>query len=1087
MRDKRLSLVCGNDTVLTLYDMELETGTQFRIKSEQGRGNSCIVYRAFLLENGKEDRPVLLKEFYPVEFCGLLTRNSQNHGLQCDETSVPPGMLSMYKYQRKRFKAACDKQKKFYRQTADAAADENVEIQGMYQLGESWYSMMSVGSGLSWDQIEIKKESLHDILETVISVLDDLKVYHSNDLLHCDVKPANIYIFRKTRQHVRLLDFDSVQKLQDGQLTGKENLSYSPAYAAPELLDIASINENNTDRADYFSLITPKSDLYSTGAVLYERLTGQRIKPNMSAVDLDKFLSVSLETLWEKEKNAWLQNIKHSVILELKHFLKKCLAREPDDRCGLETLQEWIKRILIFAKPQELKLRAECRVSEACPGFVGRKNELNRLKSMLEGKEHTIFISGQGGLGKSELTLRLAQELKGDFDFYKVTFCEDLEQTILSLPVEPMPVANVEQEATKLQKEELYLWNLRCLRGYSSTNVLIIDNFDTNPENMNKVLHSRAYADLSSLDMKLIFTSREHPDFHAICLKLGELTRDELTTLFRNYYKGSYDEDALNELIKRAGYNTLVIELAAKNLEQSWGRLRLESLLEVFSAPNEKNAEFAIYNHIRRLFDVTQLSEGSKELMAQTSIFPTGGITASLCLLCHSETEQDKLRLLELNGWLRKTQGNFLTVHPLIQKVCQNELPQRDEACRKFLNSYGLLYLTLPNKLRLENQFQYVDMCSNAADLLPDPSGEYAAQAGDLNYHVGRYFKALLYNQKLWDIYIQLPNIDSSRAISIIDRVAACHLGLGQYEEAAYMEVQGIETYERLESKDDPILADYYNNLGTIYKEGGRYEKAIECYQHAETFYGKSGMETNMGKASLYLNLCKLNEKCGKYDVSKEYGQKALAYYEQFDEKYIPIAVSRASVYTTLGILSEHDKDFENALRYYDKAIEIYEASYGHNNPWTAGSYNDKGIVLTYLERYDEALSYLERALKIKEEIYGPFHTSVANTLHSLADMYRLKKEYGKALELCKRAENIRINAFGPENLLLAKSYGLHSYILYEAKENLNEALHYGYLECKIYQKATESSIYAGPDFEYAKQRLYQIYAAIGNPPETFE
>src|SRR4051812_32310159 len=48
--------------------------------------------------------------------------------------------------------------------------------------------------------------------------------------------------------------------------------------------------------------------------------------------------------------------------------------------------------------------------------FVGRKNDLKRLKELLEGPHHHITIHGFGGIGKTALALQAAKE----FDSGKV-------------------------------------------------------------------------------------------------------------------------------------------------------------------------------------------------------------------------------------------------------------------------------------------------------------------------------------------------------------------------------------------------------------------------------------------------------------------------------------------------------------------------------------------------------------------------------------------------------------------------------------------------------------------------------------------
>jgi len=1097
MKDNRISLIDGGEIFLTLYNSEKNRSEQFLIQCEQGRGSSCIVYRACVCVNDKIERPVLIKEFYPQKFSSLLQRRKADYALLFKNSDYKQSLIDEYWKEKCFFQSICEQQKSFYQQNAKESADELIEIQGQYQLGESYYIVMRAGSGFSWDKAEKNTESLHEILETILSVVCEIEVYHRAELLHCDIKPANIYIFRKTRQHVCLLDFGSVQKLSEGCLTGTENLSYSIRYAAPELLDIADIDDE--DRQDYYSCITEKADLYSITAVLYEKLTGERREPNISDKEFQSILKQNLEMVWEQEKNGWLKNIRHIVIIELKNFLVWGLAREPENRIGLFEMKAELSKLLKLAEPQKFELSSECKVLHAVAGFVGRQRELEQLKIMLtQGK--SIFIYGDGGLGKSELALKLAQDMKDNFDFYRVTFSGDLEQTILSLPTIPrsaQEIADLQEspEEQKEKKEELYQWKMECLRSYSAANVLIIDNFDVLPERENEIFHSQAYADLMSLNMRLIFTTRKHPMADAVCLPLKELSEEELLKVIRIYYKESGSTEILRELIQKGGYNTLVVELLAKSLEQSWGRLKPENILKIFSSVGVNDTskqETLIYERICQLFNVSVLNESCKELMAQTSIFPTGGINASLCLNCHSESEQDKLRLLELNGWIRKTPNHLLTVHPLIQNVCRKELPQRDRACEKFLNAYEMQYLMLPHKNRLENQLQFVEMVSNAADFLSDPFGKYAEKAGALNYEVGRYLQALLYNQKLWNIYITQPDVESSRAISILDRVACCCLGLGRYDEAIYYETQGITVFKKFEGKEHPELANYYQNLGSIYKEYGNYQNAIIYYKQAERLYEKQDSEINAEKAHLYLNLCKLCEKLGNFEKSMEYGILALKFYEQFSDTLL-FARLRASVYTTLGILKERSFKYEEALSYYDSAIVLYEAVYGKEHLITGNSYNDKGIALCNLERYEESLKYLEMSRKIKETVYGCHHPIVANTYQSFAELCRRTKDYQSALAWCKKAENIRIDFFGEKSLKTVKSYEIHAAILYEEGCYLEEALKYSLLAMMIYWNALENSYecdlnkpYSNPEIQYAFYNLYQIYLATGKKPENF-
>lgn len=73
--DNRVSLTIGEKHFLLLRNIVASSEECFEIVGEEGRGGSCIVYRAFVCtKNNERQRPVLLKEFYPKKFQNVLYR-----------------------------------------------------------------------------------------------------------------------------------------------------------------------------------------------------------------------------------------------------------------------------------------------------------------------------------------------------------------------------------------------------------------------------------------------------------------------------------------------------------------------------------------------------------------------------------------------------------------------------------------------------------------------------------------------------------------------------------------------------------------------------------------------------------------------------------------------------------------------------------------------------------------------------------------------------------------------------------------------------------------------------------------------------
>ncbi len=105
------------------------------------------------------------------------------------------------------------------------------------------------------------RPTLEQTMQLVRRIADALAYAHARGVIHCDIKPANIFLQRRDRPKV--LDFGIARILHgtvlpelDGAVAG------SPRYQAPEQLLGAEVDA--------------RTDLFSLGAVMYELLAGRR-------------------------------------------------------------------------------------------------------------------------------------------------------------------------------------------------------------------------------------------------------------------------------------------------------------------------------------------------------------------------------------------------------------------------------------------------------------------------------------------------------------------------------------------------------------------------------------------------------------------------------------------------------------------------------------------------------------------------------------------------------------------------------------------------------------------------------------------
>jgi serine/threonine-protein kinase len=102
--------------------------------------------------------------------------------------------------------------------------------------------------------------TIDDKLNVVAQLCDGLSYAHEQGVVHRDVKPDNVFILEDGQ--VKLLDF-GIAKLQTSTLTRQGDVLGSASYMSPEQV-------GGSESVD------GRADIFSTGVVLYEMLTGRK-------------------------------------------------------------------------------------------------------------------------------------------------------------------------------------------------------------------------------------------------------------------------------------------------------------------------------------------------------------------------------------------------------------------------------------------------------------------------------------------------------------------------------------------------------------------------------------------------------------------------------------------------------------------------------------------------------------------------------------------------------------------------------------------------------------------------------------------
>lgn len=171
---------------------------------------------------------------------------------------------------------------RFHREADVAATLWHPHIVGVHDRGEFegqlWISMDYVeGTDVARLQQERYSAGMppDDVVRIITAVADALDYAHQNQLLHRDVKPANILLSRPElgKERVLLADFGIARRIDDSSgLTGTSMTVGTVAYAAPEQL----MGQTMDGRADQYALAATAFHLL-TGTTLFQH-------PNQAAV-----------------------------------------------------------------------------------------------------------------------------------------------------------------------------------------------------------------------------------------------------------------------------------------------------------------------------------------------------------------------------------------------------------------------------------------------------------------------------------------------------------------------------------------------------------------------------------------------------------------------------------------------------------------------------------------------------------------------------------------------------------------------------------------------------------------------------------
>ena len=288
-------------------------------------------------------------------------------------------------------------------QSASALNHPNIVIiHAIEEVGELDFIVMEYVEGQTLRKLIVQDGALPvgQLLEVAIQIADALDAAHSLNLIHRDIKSANILV--TPRGTAKVLDFGLAKSLRPfGEKVDNEASTLWDLTDEGTVMGTVSYMSPEQTRGE---VLDGRSDIFSFGAVLYEAATRSLPFPGQSALAI-------MDAIARLEPTP-PSRIRPELPSEFDAIIERSLRKERERRYSsaaeiandLRNLRQgltdsWLGRALVYDRDL---------VDTSSTSFVGRDVELAKLeeflKQAIEGNGRVVFITGEPGIGKTSLS-----------------------------------------------------------------------------------------------------------------------------------------------------------------------------------------------------------------------------------------------------------------------------------------------------------------------------------------------------------------------------------------------------------------------------------------------------------------------------------------------------------------------------------------------------------------------------------------------------------------------------------------------------------------------------------------------------------
>jgi serine/threonine protein kinase/tetratricopeptide (TPR) repeat protein len=255
-----------------------------------------------------------------------------------------------------------DRMRRFEQEAQAAAALNHPNIAHIYEIGEgegvNFIAMEFVDGVTLREKIHKEQTELGKLLRFLQHAAEGLAKAHAAGIVHRDLKPDNIMLTRDG--HAKILDFGLAKLIERPPMSGGDSSEVAtavmPQHSTPGAV-MGTIGYMSPEQAQGKTTeIDQRSDIFSFGCILFEAATGK--KP-FEAESVIKSLHMVVY-----EQQPRLADLNPSAPPELQRIVRRCLAKDPDER------YQSIKEVAIELKQLRREMKGRVGIDITLPPAV---------------------------------------------------------------------------------------------------------------------------------------------------------------------------------------------------------------------------------------------------------------------------------------------------------------------------------------------------------------------------------------------------------------------------------------------------------------------------------------------------------------------------------------------------------------------------------------------------------------------------------------------------------------------------------------------------------------------------------------------